>query len=168
MTTATTPTPTTAELAHNALVAATDHIVKHYRGDLEIHDKNHINAHKGKPFIHIAYDTGTHLYACPDAYDSEAKPFIFSKAFDWFRARSNLSMIATFHLNETYVWHYWDGTSLHKIDRATATAIYAGEVKLRDEEYATAGDTLDERARRRAALRTATREVKGITLLLNH
>lgn len=116
---------------HDKLTAYIGHLVTAYRDDLEQHDKREIEQHPaGTPFIHVAYDSGTHMFMMPAAAadywpgPGERVKYLFSSST---RERilestgAGLEYLCT-NLNR-YQFTHFDGRRL-----ATVTAIQALEI----------------------------------------
>jgi len=101
-----------------------------YRGDFK-HDETAIENHGNEPFIHIAYDCGTHIYHLPPADSDywpakgETRQWVFDTATREEMSRQIRDLFVNyFPMNHAdHLWHYYDGETLQTITPAMACDI---------------------------------------------
>ena len=107
---------------YDELYAAVSPLVKHYRGDLEKHDREALEQWPGVPFLHWTRDTGTDLCFLPAADDECFPPYgqrvkyLFGTA-DREHILDGKVQIAKYHLREPsrYTAHFFSGKVLRSV-----------------------------------------------------
>ena len=75
--------------------------VHHYRDDLEVHDKRWIEENPDTDFIHVARESGTHIYPLPTRFDYRTVPYMFGHSTDECISMGYLKVIRDHHAADT-------------------------------------------------------------------
>lgn len=120
-----------AQSTFDQLFSVASPILKHYRDDLEKHDKQAIEDNPNSKFIHYCSDSSTHiLLLLPIGdypKDGVQVPYLFGHADRWHLLAEVKTMASYFTQStnnpERYTVHYFDGKTLTKINAVKAMDI---------------------------------------------
>ena len=113
---------------YQTLLNSVSHIVKHYRADLEIHDRHSIESNPGVPFLHFTNDCGTHiLMLYPHDHDRWPRPgewtkYLFSTANREMMLEDGASFTSCACQSHPLI-HHFDGKTLRRISDKQAVNV---------------------------------------------
>jgi hypothetical protein len=120
---------------YDQLHALTAEYIKHYRGDLVVHDKRDIEANPGISFLHWTRESGTHIqFLWPADHQSwPAKglliPYLFGKATRE-HILDQVNAVADYWRNHgSIATHYYDGRELQAVTPERACQVAERHVR---------------------------------------
>jgi hypothetical protein len=132
------PLPITPPTVFKRLEALAGPVVHFWREDLTKHDRDTIEAHPGRPFLHFTRETGTDIFLTPTAEDlpapGETVPYLFGRV-DRGRWLENYveGVRGRAEADVTRLCLYFDGRRFQRIEPARAIQIATDAAKrLRD------------------------------------
>lgn len=117
-----------ADDLHGKLTQKCDPIVKHYRKDLWVHDRNWIDDHYPMPFIHFTRECGTHIFGLEAKCDLPDKDvqvkYLFGHADrEHIISDTQTAISSCCDSKEHKLLLYFDGKELKEVTRLQAIRI---------------------------------------------
>lgn len=120
------------EYVHDELVSRVGDVITRFRDDLMKHDLRGIANHPGRSFIHVCYDSATHIYFMAQPGDdlSEIMPIALGKGTADNYHHQILAMLdnpGTFERygsDIVYTYYNFDTATMYTVDSETAATIY--------------------------------------------
>lgn len=123
----------TGRKVYDLVHAKASPLIKHYRNDLEVIDREVIEKFPGVPFIHYTREMGTHIICMPDANDEnwpkhgEKIRYLFGNASRYHILDEKLSIAKYMSKNEAVLLTlHFDGYKVRVISNADAESLILG------------------------------------------
>jgi len=129
----------TQNQTYERLLSLCNDVVKCYRTDLTVHDRNLLKNFKRR-FLHFSGSTGTNLFPLLGSDDYPGKneiiPYLFSHATRWEIVDDTYSMVrAMKESNRQDLILYFDGEEFQKITQKEAESIFYNHMQVLFEEW---------------------------------